>query len=92
MVVEDGSPVLRATDYDLDAAVAELRSSGFPDVDEQVAESLLDPVDPDWVAAFFEHGAGPGRGPGAAATGPGVITPAQNLTPTHQIASMACIS
>ena len=64
MVVEDGTPLLRSTDYDLDAALAELRGSGFPDVDDQVAESLLDPVDPDWVAAFFEHGAGRGEDPG----------------------------
>ena len=44
--------------------MAELRSSGFPDVDDQVTESLVDPVDPDWVAAFFEHGAGRGEDPG----------------------------
>ena len=64
MIVEDGKPVLRATDYDLYAALAELRSSGFPDVEDQLTESLVDPVDPDWVAAFFEHGAGRGEDPG----------------------------
>jgi hypothetical protein len=64
MIVEDGMPVLHSTDYDLDAALAELRGSGFPDIDEQFTESLLDPVDPDWVAAFFEHGAGRGEDPG----------------------------
>jgi putative phosphoesterase len=64
MIVEDGSAVLRATDYDLDAALAELRSSGFPDVDDQVTESLVNPVDPGWVAAFFEHAAGRGEDPG----------------------------
>ncbi|HZE05826.1 MAG TPA: metallophosphoesterase [Solirubrobacteraceae bacterium] len=31
----------------------------------QLAESLLEPVDPDWVAAFFEHAAGRGPDPGA---------------------------
>jgi predicted phosphodiesterase len=64
MIVEDRTAVLRATDYDVDAAVAELCSSGFPDVDDQVRESFVDPVDPDWVAAFFEHGAGRGQDPG----------------------------
>lgn len=64
MIVQDGTAVPRATDYDLETALAELRRSGFPDVDELVTESLLDPVDPDWVAAFFEHGAGRGEDPG----------------------------
>jgi predicted phosphodiesterase len=64
MVVEDGTPVLRCTDYDLDAALAELRGSGFPDVDDMIIASQVDPVDPDWVAAFFEHGAGRGEDPG----------------------------
>jgi putative phosphoesterase len=64
MIVEDRTAVLRVTDYDVDAAVAELRGSGFPGVDDQVTESLVDPVDPEWVAAFFEHGAGRGEDPG----------------------------
>jgi predicted phosphodiesterase len=64
MIVEDATAVLRATDYELEAALAELRGSGFPDVDEQLVESLVAPVDPDWVAAFFEHGAGRGEDPG----------------------------
>jgi putative phosphoesterase len=64
MIVADGSPELRETSYDLHAAVEELRASDFPDVDEQLTESLLDPTDPDWVAAFFERGAGRGEDPG----------------------------
>jgi predicted phosphodiesterase len=64
MIVEDGTAAPRATDYDLAAALAELRSSGFPDVEEHITESLVDPVDPDWVTAFFEHGAGRGEDPG----------------------------
>ena len=64
MLIEDGTPVPRATNYDLDAALAELRRSGFPDLDDQLAESLVHPVDPDWVAAYFEHGAGRGENPG----------------------------
>ena len=31
---------------------------------EQLVGSLLDPTDPDWVTAFFEHGAGRGEHPG----------------------------
>ncbi len=64
MIVEDRTAVLRATDHDVGAAVAELSSPGFPGVDDQVTESLVDLVDPEWVAAFFEHGAGRGEDPG----------------------------
>ena len=46
---------LRRTDYDLDAALAELRGGGFPDLEETLAESLLEPMDPDEVAEFFER-------------------------------------
>lgn len=65
LMVNDRRPQLRQTGYDLDAAVAELRDSGFSDVDGQLAESLLDPVDADWVTAYFEHQAGRGPDPGA---------------------------
>ena len=58
MVVDDGEPHLHQTAYDIRAAVEELRASGFPDTDEQLRESLLEPVDADWVAAFFERAAG----------------------------------
>jgi len=64
MLVEDGTGVPRSTSYDLDAALRELRRSGFPDLDEQLAESLVRPVDPGWVAAYFEYGAGRGEDPG----------------------------
>lgn len=66
LVVERGRPELRETRYDLDAAVAELRASGFEDVEEQLSGSLIDPVDPGWVTAFFEHAAGRGGHPGEA--------------------------
>ena len=46
---------LRRTRYDLEAAIAELRDSGFPDLDEMLAESLLEPADPDSVAELFER-------------------------------------
>ncbi len=64
MVIDEGVPELRATAYDLTAAVDELRASGFADLDSQLRESLLDPVDPDYVAAYFEHLAGRGQDPG----------------------------
>jgi putative phosphoesterase len=64
LVVADGVPDLRETAYDLDAAAAGLRASGFPDADGQLAESLLDPVDAGWVTALFEHGAGRREHPG----------------------------
>jgi predicted phosphodiesterase len=46
---------LRRTDYDVEAAVASLRGSGYPDVDEMLRETMLDPVDPDMVAELFEN-------------------------------------
>jgi predicted phosphodiesterase len=64
MIVEDGVPTTRETSYDIDAALVELRAAGFPDLDEQLAASLLQPVDAGWVAAFFEHGAGRAEDPG----------------------------
>ncbi len=64
LLMQNTKPELRETGYDLDAAMAELRDSGVGDVESQLAESLLEPVDPDWVAAFFEHGAGRRSDPG----------------------------
>lgn len=64
MTVENGTASPRETTYDLDAAVAELRRSGFPGLDDMLVDSQLDPADPDWVAAYFEHGAGRGPDPG----------------------------
>jgi putative phosphoesterase len=64
MLIEEGTAIPRTTPYDLDAAVAELRRADYPDLDDQLDGSLLNPVDPDWVAAFFEHGAGRGEHPG----------------------------
>jgi predicted phosphodiesterase len=65
MLVTDGRPELRATAYDISAAVAELGASGFPTVDEVFGGSLIgDPVDPAWVTAYFEHLAGRGEPPG----------------------------
>lgn len=57
MMVVDGVPEMRETSYNLDEALNEMRASGFPGVDDQLRESLLEPADPDWVAAFLERGA-----------------------------------
>jgi putative phosphoesterase len=58
LLVADGEPELRRTDYDVDAAAPVLRASGFPDVDELIRESLLEPVEADFVAHHFEERAG----------------------------------
>jgi putative phosphoesterase len=63
-LIDDGEPRLRETGYDVGAALDELRASGFPEIDDQLLESLVEPVDPDWVARFFEHGEGRGGDPG----------------------------
>lgn len=72
LVLDDGRPSFRHTSYDVEAAAAELRASEFPDVESQLTESLLDPIDAEWVTAFFEHSAGRRPTPGPPpATGPG---------------------
>jgi putative phosphoesterase len=54
LLVADGEPELRRTVYDVDLAAPTLRASGFPDVDELIRESLVEPVDAAWVARHFE--------------------------------------
>jgi predicted phosphodiesterase len=46
---------LRQTEYELERAVRELRVGGFPDLDEMLRESLLEPIEPDAVAELFER-------------------------------------
>jgi predicted phosphodiesterase len=58
LTVEDGLPRLRETQYDVAAAVDELVASGFEDVDSHLRGSLLEPADPDEVAASFEQMSG----------------------------------
>lgn len=45
---------LRGTEYDLEVALAALRTCGFPDGEEMLRESQLEPVDPDEVSRLFE--------------------------------------
>ena len=54
LLVADGEPELRHTEYDVEAAGAALRASGFPDVDDLIRESLVEPVDAAFVARHFE--------------------------------------
>ena len=60
MMVLDGRPELRETDYDLSTAVEELRAARFAAFDDQLRRSLLEPADPDWVSALLERSAGRG--------------------------------
>jgi hypothetical protein len=50
-LVSVGRPFLAV--YDLEQAVHELCAGGFPDLDELLKESLLEPVHPDEVSEFF---------------------------------------
>jgi putative phosphoesterase len=61
MMIESGTPRPRESAYDLEVARQELAGSGFPDAEDQLTESLLHPVDPDWVTRFFERSAGRGE-------------------------------
>jgi predicted phosphodiesterase len=48
---------LRRTEYDVGAGAEVMRAAGMPDVDDVLLrESLLEPVDPDWVTDYFETG------------------------------------
>jgi putative phosphoesterase len=56
LLLEDGEPSLRRTDYDIGAAVDRLRATGFPDIDElMLRESLLEPIGSTAVAQHFEE-------------------------------------
>lgn len=52
-LVEGGSVELRRTPYAIDAAVALIRETAYPDA-EQLAGWLLNPEDPDESSAYFE--------------------------------------
>jgi putative phosphoesterase len=44
----------RSTDYDLDAALRRMYETGYPGLDDHLSGSLLEPLDPDEVARYFE--------------------------------------
>jgi diadenosine tetraphosphatase ApaH/serine/threonine PP2A family protein phosphatase len=52
-VIEAPLVELRHTVYHVEAAVTAIRSSGYPDA-EQLAQWLLEPVDPDETSSYFE--------------------------------------
>ncbi len=64
MLIDDNVPQLRRTSYDQAAAVRQLRESGFPKLEDHLDGSLLNAVNPEWVAAFYEHTAGRHEDPG----------------------------
>jgi len=45
---------LRRTDYDVEGALETMRAAGAPGIGEAMRESLVDPIDADTVARFFE--------------------------------------
>jgi putative phosphoesterase len=54
LLLGPGGVSLRRSDYDLGRAVGVIRATGYPDA-EDIAEILLEPPDPEWVADFFEE-------------------------------------
>ena len=58
LLVTDAEPDARRTQYDIRAAAAALRASGFPDVDDLIRESLVEPIDAASVARHFEDRVG----------------------------------
>jgi putative phosphoesterase len=56
LLLDDGAPQLRRAGYDIAAAVARLRATGCPDIDELILrESLLEPIGSTAVAQHFEE-------------------------------------
>jgi predicted phosphodiesterase len=53
-LVVDGEPELRKTPFDVEAAIARIRASGWETGEEFVAENLLTAVDRDEAARHFE--------------------------------------
>jgi putative phosphoesterase len=54
LLLKAGGVSLRRSDYDLHRAVRRIRATGYPDA-EDMAQILLEPPDPGWVASFFEQ-------------------------------------
>ena len=54
LLVGVGGVSLLCSDYDLDRAVTQIRATGYPEA-EDMAQVLLEPPDPEWVASFFER-------------------------------------
>jgi putative phosphoesterase len=54
MLVEDGEPEFRRTEIDVEAVVAAIRASAYPDAEDLVKTSFLEPVTAESVARLFE--------------------------------------
>jgi putative phosphoesterase len=54
LLVGAGGVSLRRSDYDLHRALRRIQATGYPDA-EEMAQILLEPPDPEWVAGIFEH-------------------------------------
>jgi predicted phosphodiesterase len=54
LMVDDGEPQPRRTEYDVGAAVAAIRATGFPDAEDLIESSLLEPVAAEEAARVFE--------------------------------------
>jgi putative phosphoesterase len=54
MLVEDGEPEFRRTEIDVDAVVAAIRASPYPDAEDLVKMCFLEPVTAESVARLFE--------------------------------------
>jgi predicted phosphodiesterase len=48
---------MRRTTYDVESALQAFRTTGYPNVDEMLKESLIEPADPDEVSRYFERSA-----------------------------------
>ncbi|MEA2253060.1 MAG: hypothetical protein QOG70_3302 [Solirubrobacteraceae bacterium] len=56
LLVRAGMPEHRRTAYDVDAAAAAIRASGYPDAEDLIRDSLLEPVSAAEAARIFEGG------------------------------------
>jgi diadenosine tetraphosphatase ApaH/serine/threonine PP2A family protein phosphatase len=54
LLVDDGQHELRRTEVDVEAMTAALRSSGFPDLEDVIKDSFVEPVEAATVARLFE--------------------------------------
>jgi len=54
MLVEDGEPEFRRTEIDVDAVVAAIRASAYPDAEDLVETCFLELVTAESVAELFE--------------------------------------
>jgi putative phosphoesterase len=54
LLVEDAEPEFRRTDLDVEAVAAAIRASGYPDAEDILESSFLEPVAAETVARLFE--------------------------------------